>query len=235
MRNPIRAVFTADCAIAGGLKFLSAEFKIDKLPRNNGSYSLEANGPAGRVGCIFDLGAGGGGTSERTDARRIECWRKCHFVMYDVLKLLHVLGVVVLVGNVTITAFWKVFSDLTGRVEVIAHATRGVIVADWIFTLLGIALVMLGGFGAAAVGGLPAFGTGWLVAGEVLFVLSGLIWIGILVPLQIKQDRAVRGLRSGDAIPEAYWRHGRLWLIWGVIATFPLIAAVYVMIAKIPV
>ena len=45
----------------------------------------------------------------------------------------------------------------------------------------------------------------------------------------------MRGLRSGDAIPEAYWRYGRLWLIWGVIATLPLIAAVYVMIAKIPV
>ncbi|MBC8128775.1 MAG: DUF2269 family protein [Rhizobiaceae bacterium] len=153
--------------------------------------------------------------------------------MYEIFKFLHVVGVVVLVGNVTITAFWKVFADLSRQPTVIAYATRGVIVADWLFTLLGIVLLLVGGFGAAYVGALPVFGLGWLVVGEVLFVLSGLIWIGILVPLQIRQDRAVRSLQPGDSIPKAYWRDARLWLIWGIVATLPLVAATYVMIAKI--
>jgi uncharacterized membrane protein len=154
--------------------------------------------------------------------------------MYEVLKFLHILGVVVLVGNVTITAFWKVFLDLTRRTDVIVAGTRGVIVADWIFTLLGIVLLAGGGFGAAAVGGLPVLRLPWLVAGEILFVTSGLMWMTILVPLQVRQDRLVRHLQPGDAVPDAYWRASRQWLVWGVIATLPLVAASYVMVAKVP-
>jgi len=33
-------------------------------------------------------------------------------------------------------------------------------------------------------------------------------------------------------VPQAYWRLRRQWLIVGVIATVPLIAATYIMIAK---
>jgi uncharacterized membrane protein len=42
--------------------------------------------------------------------------------MYALFKTLHIIGVVILVGNVTITAFWKVFADRTGNAQLIAHA-----------------------------------------------------------------------------------------------------------------
>lgn len=153
-------------------------------------------------------------------------------VMYEVLKFLHVLGVIILVGNVTITAFWKVFADMSRVPSVIAHAQDGVIFADWIFTLTGIVLILVGGFGAAYVAGMPMFGLSWLVVGEILFAVSGLIWIGILIPLQIRQARAARAFRDGGQIPDGYWRDARAWLVWGVIATVPLVAAIYVMIVK---
>ncbi|KIZ45569.1 MULTISPECIES: DUF2269 domain-containing protein [Rhodopseudomonas] len=153
--------------------------------------------------------------------------------MYDVFKVLHVVGVVILVGNVTITAFWKVFSDMTGDPRVIAHAQRGVTVADFIFTLAGIVLIMIGGYGAAILKDLPLFTSPWLVAGQILFAVSGVIWLGILVPLQIRQARVARSFAQGGEIPEGYRRDARLWIIWGVIATVPLVAAIYVMVVKI--
>jgi uncharacterized membrane protein len=152
--------------------------------------------------------------------------------MYDVFKFLHLLGVTVLIGNVTITAFWKVLADMTRDPRTIAYAQRGVGVADWLFTLSGIALILIGGFGAAHVGRLHPFGAVWLVAGEVLFALSGLIWLGILVPLQIRQGRMARTFAEGGEIPAQYFRDSRAWLIWGIIATVPLVAAMAVMIAK---
>lgn len=151
---------------------------------------------------------------------------------YDILKALHVLGVVILIGNVTITAFWKVFSDMTRDPRIIAHAQRGVTVADFIFTLAGIALVLIGGYGAALLRDVPLFTPGWLVWGQLLFAASGLIWLGILVPLQVRQARAARLFAGGGEIPAAYWRDARLWLVWGVVATVPLVAAMYVMILK---
>ena len=132
----------------------------------------------------------------------------------------------------TITAFWKVLADRTGRTEIIAHAQHGVTVADWIFTLAGIALILFGGYGASLVQGLPLLELHWLVAGQLLFAVSGAIWLGILVPLQIRQAReAKRFLPSGD-VPASYRRDARLWLVWGVAATVPLIAAIYVMVVK---
>ncbi|MCK7472811.1 MAG: DUF2269 domain-containing protein [Rhodopseudomonas palustris] len=74
----------------------------------------------------------------------------------------------------TITAYWKVLADRTNDPKIVAHAQRGVNVADWIFTLAGIALVMIGGYGAAWVKGLPLFDSIWLVGGQILFVVSGM-------------------------------------------------------------
>lgn len=152
--------------------------------------------------------------------------------MYDVFKFLHVVGVVVLVGNVTITAFWKAFSDMTRDPKIVAHAQRGVTVSDFIFTVIGIVLVMVGGYGAALVRDVPLFSSFWLVAGQILFAISGTMWLGVLIPLQIRQARAARLFADGSPIPESYWRDTKRWLVWGIIATVPLVAAIFVMVVK---
>ena len=152
--------------------------------------------------------------------------------MYAMFKALHIIGVVVLLGNVTITAYWKVLADRTSDARLIAHAQHGVTVADWIFTLSGIVLILVGGYGAATVAGLSVTGPAWLVIGQLLFAVSGLIWLLVLVPIQIRQARTARLLPSDRLLPEQYRRDSRNWLVWGVVATVPLVAAVYVMVAK---
>ena len=152
---------------------------------------------------------------------------------YDIFKIIHLLGVIILLGNVTVTSFWKVFADRSGDPRLIAHAQYLVTVTDWFFTLSGIVLLVAGGFGATWVAGINPFGAPWLVWAELLFLVAGLIWLGLLVPIQIRQARAVRGFVDGAAIPPAYRRLSRLWLIWGIVATVPLVAALYVMVAKV--
>jgi uncharacterized membrane protein len=152
--------------------------------------------------------------------------------MYNVFKTVHLIGVIVLVGNVTITAYWKVLADRTGDPRLMAHAQRGVTVADWIFTLAGIILILMGGYGAAAVAGLSLSGSPWLVIGQALFAVSGVIWLAILVPVQIKQARMARSLVHDPTIAAQYRRDSRTWLIWGILATVPLVAAIYVMVVK---
>ena len=151
---------------------------------------------------------------------------------FAIFKFLHLLGVVLLLGNVTITSFWKVFADRTRDPRIIAHAQRMVTITDWVFTLTGISLLCVGGFGASWVAGIAPFGAAWLVQAETLFLVSGAMWLFILVPIQVRQARQARGFADGSPIPEAYWREGRRWLLWGIIATVPLVGAVYVMLAK---
>lgn len=151
---------------------------------------------------------------------------------YDVLKSMHILGVVILLGNVTVTAFWKAFADRTSDPAVIAFGQRLVTITDFVFTGGGGILFLAGGFGAAWVGGLDLLAPGWLLWGEILFVASGAIWVVILIPAQIRLGRAARKFAGGGPIPDSYWRDGRLWLTWGIIACLPLVAAIWVMVAK---
>jgi uncharacterized membrane protein len=151
---------------------------------------------------------------------------------YDVLRLLHVLGVVLLVGNVTVTSIWKLYADRTGDPRVIAFAQRLVTITDWFFTFWGIVLLVVGGYGAAWLAGMDVLRDDWIVWSEVMFAAAGLIWLCVLVPIQVRQARMARAFRNGGTVPEAYWRLGRWWILCGLVATIPLVAATWLMLRK---
>lgn len=147
-------------------------------------------------------------------------------------KFVHILGVVLLVGNVTVSAVWKVFADLSRQDDVIRFAQRLVTITDWWLTVPGVLLTIVGGVGSAMSTGRPVFQAGWLRTSEVLFTLSGIIWISILVPIQIRQARETRDSTFSFERADGYRRDARRWLVWGIIATMLLVAAMWLMITK---
>lgn len=151
---------------------------------------------------------------------------------YTTFKALHVLGVILLIGNVTVTAVWKAFADRSGQPVVVAFAQRLVTITDWWLTLTGVFLLLVGGVGTALTGGIPLFSPRWMRWSEILLVVSGAIWVGILIPLQRRQARDARGFAGATRVPDDYRRDARRWLWWGIVATVPLVIAVYLMIAK---
>ena len=152
--------------------------------------------------------------------------------MYATLKTLHLIGAVLLIGNVTVSAVWKVFADRTGDVRVMRFSQRLITITDWSLTLSGILLLIGGGYGMLYIGGLSPIGLSWLVYGQILFGVSGAIWLAVLVPAQVRLAREAHKLSEATGTTKVYRADNRLWLIWGVIATVPLIAAMYVMTAK---
>ncbi len=153
-------------------------------------------------------------------------------MLYDIAKFLHVTGIVMLMGNITATAFWKVFADRTGNPVIIGFAQRLVTITDLSLTLWGIILTIVGGYGAAWIAGMNPFGPTWLVWSQIMFAVAGSIWLGLLVPIQIRQHRVAKTFAGGGTIPESYKRDSWNWIVWGVIGTVPLVTAVWLMIAK---
>jgi uncharacterized membrane protein len=151
---------------------------------------------------------------------------------YDAFKVVHLFGVILFLGNIIVTAVWKVMADRTGDPRVIAYAQQLVTLTDWIFTAGGAVLLLVGAYGMAAVAGLNLRGPTWLIWGQALLVVSGLIWIIVLIPTQIAQARQARAFASGAPIPESYWRHNRRWVVLGVIATLVPLANLYFMVFK---
>ena len=151
---------------------------------------------------------------------------------YAVLKVVHVLGVVLFVGSIIVTAVWKGMADRTGRPEVVGFAQRLVTLTDWVFTFPGVLMVLFAGLAMAQVAGLSTTQTPWIWHGLVLFTLSGVIWGGVLIPLQIMQAKAARQFENGGEIPERYWRLNRHWFIWGIAATVLPVLNIAIMVLK---
>src|SRR5882762_6555289 len=61
--------------------------------------------------------------------------------LYLGYKLLHVLAVVLFLGNITTGVFWKANADRTRNPVVIANMLEGIIRADRLFTISGIAFM----------------------------------------------------------------------------------------------
>jgi uncharacterized membrane protein len=149
---------------------------------------------------------------------------------YLVYKFLHITGVVMLMGNITVTAIWKYFADRDGRPQVLGFAQKLITYTDWSMTVWGVVLTMAGGYGLAIEGGFD-LASGWLLWAQISFVLAGLIWMGLIVPIQIRSARLTRQFGEGP-VPEAYKALSRKWIFWGLVSTVPLLVALWLMIAR---
>lgn len=145
-------------------------------------------------------------------------------------KSLHLFGAMIFMGNIIVTGWWKYMADRTRNSQVIAFAQRQVTLTDYVFTATGAAIVLAGGWMAAASQGLPP--SFWLSWGLGLFTASGIIWAAILIPVQHRQARMAREFEVSGIIPVEYWRLCRLWVIWGVIATVLPLFNIYLMVVK---
>jgi uncharacterized membrane protein len=153
--------------------------------------------------------------------------------MYIALKVLHVAAVVIFLGNLVTGILWKIHADQTKDPVIIRHTVAGLIRADRWFTIPGVVLILIGGFGGAAVGGLPLLGTPWILWGILLFTVSGVAYMARVVPLQRKMLQVARsGVESGTFDWDRYRALSRGWNVWGTIALVTPMLAMIVMIAK---
>lgn len=147
---------------------------------------------------------------------------------YELFKVLHVLGAVIFLGNIVVTALWKTLADRTRDPIVIGFAQRLVTLTDIGFTATGATLLVVSGSVMATAHGHVM----WLTWGIALFAASGVLWVAILIPVQIGQARLARGFRHGGEIPADYWRLSTVWMVFGIIATALPLVNVYLMVAK---
>ena len=154
--------------------------------------------------------------------------------MYLFLKLLHIFAVVLFLGNIIVGVFWKAIADKTRDPRVMAFAMDGIIRSDRFFTMPGVFLILIGGFGAAGVGRLPMLGTPWILWSIILFTISGIAFMGWLVPIQ-KKLRAVATAGSEDASKMDWASYGTLsaqWKFWGLVALITPLIALVLMVLK---
>lgn len=153
--------------------------------------------------------------------------------MYLTLKLLHVLAVVLFLGNITTGLFWKAHADRSRDPRIVAHTLEGIRKSDRWFTLPGAALILVAGFAAADVGGWSVFGTPWIGWSLVLFGISGAVFGLRVAPLQRRMRDLARSCATGEDLERGgYRRLSIAWEAWGLVALLTPFAAFALMILK---
>jgi uncharacterized membrane protein len=148
----------------------------------------------------------------------------------DTVKVLHVLSACLFLGNVVVSGTWAFLAERTRNFEVVAFSNRLVLITDAMFTLTGALLVVYtGSLMSHRYAAAPVEAQAWISWSYMLFGLSGLIWLLVLVPIQLRQRTL---LKRFHAITPEYLKLSRIWQISGAVATIVPLPIVYLMIVK---
>ncbi len=152
--------------------------------------------------------------------------------MLQVLLALHILAAVIFVGNIITAAFWKTRADRSGNLETIAITARSLLQADYTFTAPGIVVLLITGIWMVGLSDWARFQEPWLGGSFVLLIITGVIWLTVLLPQQRRMVRLAQEGADAGALGPEYRRAGRIWSMFGGIATLLPILILFLMVFK---
>jgi uncharacterized membrane protein len=151
--------------------------------------------------------------------------------VYFIVKYLHVLGAIVILGTGTGIAFFMLMAHLSRDAAFIARTAATVVIADVLFTLSAVVLQPLSGgllMGLSA----ASFTERWLIASLLLYAVAGLFWIPVVF-MQIEMRNLARAAVAHDQpLPARYHALFRRWCVFGIPGFGSVMIILWLMIAK---
>jgi len=150
---------------------------------------------------------------------------------YLLLKTLHIVSSVLLVGTGFGSAYYLYFVNRGASLEARALVGRLVVRADTWFTTPAAIVQPLSGAALAHLAGV-SLGTPWLLASLLLYAVAGACWLPVLV-LQVRMaNEAEAALREGRALAPSFERDRRRWEALGYPAFVAMLAVYALMVNK---
>jgi uncharacterized membrane protein len=151
--------------------------------------------------------------------------------LYFLIKYLHVLGAIVILGTGTGIAFFMLMAHRTDNAEFIARTASVVVIADAIFTLSAVILQPITG-GVLMMLSATSIAERWLFASLALYVIAGLFWIPVIFMQIEMRDLARKAAEQRVALPERYFVLFRRWFAFGFPGFGATMLILWLMIAK---
>ena len=132
--------------------------------------------------------------------------------LYFLVKYLHVLGAIVILGTGTGIAFFMLMAHLSGQAAFIARTAGVVVIADMLFTLSAVLLQPISG-GTLMWLSSTSLSERWLTTSLVLYALAGLFWVPVIF-MQIElRDLARAADADAQPLPPRYFTVFRRWIL----------------------
>ena len=151
--------------------------------------------------------------------------------LYFLVKYLHVLGAIVILGTGTGIAFFMLMAHRTGHAEFIARTASVVVIADAIFTLSAVILQPVTG-GLLMMLSSTSIAERWILASLALYAIAGLFWIPVVFMQIEMRDLARKAAEQRVVLPERYFVLFRRWFAFGFPGFGATMLILWLMIAK---
>jgi uncharacterized membrane protein len=151
--------------------------------------------------------------------------------LYFIVKYLHVLGAIVILGTGTGIAFFMLMAHRNGDPAFIARTATTVVIADMLFTLTAVVLQPVSG-GILMVLSATTLTERWLVTSLGLYAVAGLFWIPVVF-MQIEMRNLARASATQhQPLPPRYFTLFRRWFVFGIPGFGSVMIILWLMIAK---
>jgi len=149
--------------------------------------------------------------------------------MTTIVKALHILAVVLLLGNLLMAPFWRKRLAVSGGATARATANRTVRIADLLFTLPGWVITLVTGIMLSVQAGWKG---GWLHLSMLLFVIWIVVWhVGTLRARKAMIARADEAAAGGQTPPEL-GQHEQQWQQWSYISAGIVLLVLILMVTR---
>jgi len=150
---------------------------------------------------------------------------------YFLVKYLHVLGAIIILGTGSGIAFFMLMAHLSRDAAFIARTASVVVIADMLFTLSAVIAQPVTG-GLLMMLSATTFAEHWLVASLGLYAVAGLFWVPVIF-MQIEMRNLARECAEKHLpLPPRYFLLFRRWVLAGIPGFGSVMLILWLMIAK---
>src|SRR3974390_3689506 len=134
---------------------------------------------------------------------------------YFLLKYVHVLGAIVILGTGSGIAFFMLMAHRSGDAAFIAKTASIVVIADTLFTATGVVAQPITGGLLMWIDGM-ATPEPWLIGALALYAVAGLFWVPVVFMQIEMRDLARAAAEQGGGLPPRYFALFRRWFAFGL-------------------
>jgi uncharacterized membrane protein len=151
--------------------------------------------------------------------------------LYFLVKYLHVLGAIVILGTGSGIAFFMLMAHRSRDAAFIARTASVVVIADMLFTLSAVLAQPVTG-GLLMMLSNTSLAERWLVTSLALYAVAGLFWVPVVFMQIEMRDLARIAAGKGEMLPPRYFALFRRWFLFGIPGFGSVMIILWLMIAK---
>jgi uncharacterized membrane protein len=151
--------------------------------------------------------------------------------LYFLVKYLHVLGAIVILGTGSGIAFFMLMAHRSGDAAFIARTAATVVFADMLFTLTAVLLQPVSG-GVLMMLSSTGVTERWLMTSLGLYAVAGLFWVPVIFMQIEMRELARKAATESLPLSPRYFALFRRWFLFGIPGIGSVMAILWLMIAK---